>query len=262
MRLARSLPGIVEALCLLALAGFLAYLLSMGNYWMYLNPRFEALSWASAVVLGGLGVYSLLRPPAGATWLRAGLYVLVIGLCLASEMGVSRMLGRTGVDVSGPDPGQDEEAALPSRAAKGGVEYVRINLGELYDIVGKDQKDKMARAYAVRGFVRRTPALDGAGEFVLYRVALYCCFADSTSVGMRVRVPAGEPLPENGSWVVAYGRLEPSPLGPDKAEEALGGAAFASVEPTHVLAAKLLEPGKAPGMGMMYEWRSEEPYAF
>lgn len=258
MKLPRKLPGLVEAACLLALAGFLAYLLMAGNYWMYLNPRFQALSWAAAAVLAVLGAYSLARPPAGSTWMRAGLYVLVIVMCLASEVGVRRMLDRQGLDQAA----QAEEAPLPSRVSKGGVEYVRINLGELFDIVGKEQRGKMGQDYAVRGFARRSPSLDAKGEFVLYRVALYCCYADSTAVGIRVRAPKGGALPENGAWVVAYGRLEPSPLEGTDAQDAFGGAAFASVEPTHALAARLLEPEKAPGTGMMYEWRSEEPYAF
>ncbi|GFK94631.1 hypothetical protein NNJEOMEG_02478 [Fundidesulfovibrio magnetotacticus] len=259
MNAPRRLPGYVEALCLLALAGFLGYLLTAGNYWMYLNPRFRAISWGCVAVLAGLGAYSLARPPAGATWPRAGLYVLVIALCLVSELGLDRWMRNAGVDATAQS-GQEE--ALPSRVRREGVEYVRINLGELYDIAARELQGKTGLPYAVRGFVRRSPEMDARGEFLLYRTALYCCFADATAVGFRVRPEKGAPLPEAGAWVVAYGRLARDKADAQAAEESLGGSAFSSVQPDWAFLARDLEPEQAPGMGMMYEWRSEEPYAF
>jgi len=259
MSIARRLPGLLEGLCMLAIAGFLAYLLLAGNYWLYLNPRFRAISWASAVAMAGLGGYSLFRPPAGATWPRALLYLLVVALCLVSETGLNEWLNRSGMDAQAP---AEDEQALPPRVTLGGVDYVRINLGELYDIAARELPGKMETPYAVRGFVRRSPAMDARGEFVLYRTALYCCFADSTAVGFRVRQAKGAPLPENGSWQVVYGRLERAQGLPVEAEESIGGSAFSSIQPDYALAAASLQAASAPGMGLMYEWRSEEPYAY
>lgn len=259
MRLAGRIPGLVEAACLVGLAGFLAYLLVAGNYWMYLNPKFRGLSWAAVAALGGLGVYSAARPPVGATWLRASLYLSVLGLCLMSELGLQRWFSVSGVDSQAVE---QEQAPLPSRVTVGGQEYIRLNLGELYDIAGKGPSPLLQGNYAVRGFVRRSPETDAKGEFVLYRLALYCCFADSTAVGFRVRPPKGAALPENGSWQVVYGALEASG-DPDSDKIAtIEGSAFASVNPDYRFMARRMESEKVPGTGMMYEWRSEEPYAY
>jgi uncharacterized repeat protein (TIGR03943 family) len=255
----RTLWGLVEAACLLGLAVFIVYLLLAGNYWMYLNPKFKGVSWAAALALGGLGVYSAFKPPAGATWFRALVYVFVLSLCLASELGVRKWLATSGMDTQAME---EANAPLPSRVTKSGVEYVRINLGELFDIAGKSLKDKMDLNYAVRGFVRRTPESDAKGEFILYRVALWCCFADTTAVGYRVHAPKGQELPDDGSWQVVYGRLEASKDPSADAVTSLGGSVFASVQSDYLIEARRIETDKAPGMGMMYEWRTAEPYAY
>lgn len=254
----RRVWGLVEAACLLGLAAFIVYLLVGGNYWMYLNPKFKGLSWAAAAALTGLGIYSLARPPAGATWMRACLYLFVLALCLVSELNVRRWLTTSGVDTQA----LEESAPLPSRVSRDRVEYVRINLGELFDIVGKSVQDKLALDYAVRGFVRRTPESDALGQFVLYRVALYCCYADTTAVGFRVRLPKGLNMPKDGSWQVVYGRLAPSKDPTADAVTSLGGSVFASVQADYLIQARSLSSEEIPGMGMMYEWRSQEPYAY
>ena len=250
----RRVPGMVEAACLVGLAGFIVYLVFVGNYWMYLNPKYKEESVAAAVILGGLGVYSFVRPPAGATWRRALVYVFVAILCLVSELGIQTW--------SASADAQEAEETQPSRVTKGQTEYVRINLGELYDICGKNQQDKLGWNFAVRGFARRSPDLDAKGEFILYRVALYCCFADTTAVGFRVRPPEGKELPEDGSWQVVYGRLEPSKDPSVNSVASLGGSVFASVEPDYRIDASIVESEKIPAMDMMYEWRSNEPYAY
>lgn len=257
----RSLPALVEALFVLGLAVFMVWLLEGGNYWMYLNPRFKGITWAAAFALAGLGVYGLAKPSARASWLRTGLYGLVLALCLLSEFGVRDGMERMGLDPQAVRQ-QEEEAQLEPRVKRGGAEYIRINLGELYDIVGTPKPDLIGFNYAVRGFVRRTPELDASGEFVLYRVALYCCYADSTAVGFRVRPPKGAAMPENGSWMVVYGVLEKMDKAAPEAEESLGGSAFSSVQEAFRIQAHQMERETAPGMGMMYEWRAQEPYAY
>jgi len=255
----RRIPAHVESLCLLGLAGFMVWLLTGGDYWMYLNPKFQAVTWGAAGALGLLGFYGLARPSARASWLRTGLYAFVLALCLVSELAVRGGAERMGIDSAAM---REAEAPLDSRVGKRGTEYIRINLGELYDIVGKPQRALMGLDYAVRGFVRRSPDMDAAGEFVLYRVALYCCYADSTAVGFRVRPPEGQAMPENGAWAVVYGSLEPLERARPEAEESLGGSAFSSVQEDYRIKARIIERETAPGMGMMYEWRAQEPYAY
>uniref|UniRef100_A0A7C4EM00 DUF1980 domain-containing protein n=1 Tax=Fundidesulfovibrio putealis TaxID=270496 RepID=A0A7C4EM00_9BACT len=258
----RVWAGRVEALCMLGLAGVLFWLLVGGEYWMYLNPRFRPISWAAAVALAGLGAFSLWRAPSGASWGRAGLFALVLALWLVGQFGLERGMARLGLDPQGLSQ-SDEAPALAPRVVKRGVEYVRINLGELFDIAENAKGAPAPGNWAVRGFVRRSPEMDARGEFVLYRLALYCCLADSTAVGFRVRMPQGEALPDNGSWAVVYGELAPArDTEPAATEQSLGGSAFASINDGYVISGKLLEKEKPEGMGMMYEWRSQEPYAY
>ncbi|WP_243439203.1 DUF1980 domain-containing protein [Fundidesulfovibrio soli] len=255
----RKLPATVESLCLLGLAGFMVWLLLGGDYWMYLNPRFRAFTWAAAGALALLGVYGLWRPSPRAAWLRAGLYVFTLALCVVSALAVREGTEKMGVEAQAM---REAQTPLEPRVKKRGVEYIRINLGELYDIVGKPRPELIGLDYAVRGFVRRAPELDAEGEFVLYRVALYCCYADSTAVGFRVRPAKGEKLPENGAWVVAYGKLDRMDRPRPETGETLGGSAFSSVQEEYRIAATLIETETPPGMGMMYEWHPEEPYAY
>lgn len=264
MKRNRTIAARVEAICLLGLAGFIVYLVIGGNYRLYLNPKFQWLSLASAVALAGLGVFSLLRPPAhGQTsWLRAGLFLLVLALCLVSELGIRTTLTRLGVEQQDGSGWQQSEEDVPPRVIVEGREYIRINLGELFDIATKRPPERIGLPYAVRGFAYRTQELDAAGQFLLYRTALYCCFADATAVAIRVQMPKGKALPSHGDWLVVMGALAPAQDITDKPDPTIPGSPFTSVQPEFGIRADRLEKQKAPGLGLMYEWRQEEPYAY
>ncbi len=271
MKPGNTLAARIEALCLLALAGFVVYLVLGGHYWLYLNPKFKWLSLAAATVLAGLGIFGLARPPVhGRTsWLRTGLFLLVLVLCLVSELGIGRTLGRLQTNASQTGGQTDdqtgqaaEEAVLPARVTVNGREYIRMNLGELFDIASQPTPEFTNKAFAVRGFVYRTKELDAAGQFLLFRTALYCCFADSTAVAFRVRPPKGKALPASGDWLVVMGTLAQTENITDAPDPTIPGAPFASVQPEFALQADTLEKQQPPGMGLMYEWRHEEPYAY
>ena len=250
----------LDALALLGFSAFIFNLVLGGDYWFYLNPRFKPLSLAAAVVLAGLGVFGLWRPLARWSWWRTLMFVLILGFAGISKSGVdiSQSAGSLGQD----NPSAPVEAALASRVKAGGKEYIRINAGELYDISGKHLQDKLGLNYAMRGFVRRLPELDGARQFILYRVALYCCFADTTAVGFKVQAPDGVDLPKNGDWVVVYGSLTglASPKG--KEEPVIPGAVFASISIFNLFQADKIEDDTPMKMPFMYEWHEQEPYAY
>ena len=254
----------LDGLAWLAMAGFLAWLVLAGNYWMYLNPRFKPLTLAAAAALAVFGGYAAWRPVSRPSLGRALGYAALCLLAVVSEGGtqfVSDKLDSDPFMVAPPLPAAPT-APVPSRLIAGGREYVPINTGELFDIAAKGHGAAFERPYAVRGFVHRSPELEAKGEFVLYRLAIWCCFADGTAVGFRVRPPAGTPLPEDKAWVVAYGRLTDAPAD-DRKEYALPGMAFSSVAPAAILEAAQLETAAvAPEDIYMFQWRQEEPYAF
>ena len=102
----------------------------------------------------------------------------------------------------------------PSRLVLDGREYVKINLGELF---AKAEAGQGEGDWVVRGFViRQADKLDPQGELGLFRVSLYCCFADATAVGLIV---AGLPVEafQSGQWIQVHGRLEPRVVSEDVA---------------------------------------------
>jgi uncharacterized repeat protein (TIGR03943 family) len=250
----------LDGLMLVGLSVFVFNLVLGKDYWFYLNPKFKPLSLTSAVVLAGLGAFGLWRPLARWSWWRTGLFALVLALAVVSQAGVDRDMG--GESLGQDNPSAPVETAPASRVKMGGKEYIRINAGELYDISGKHLQDKLGLNYAMRGFVRRLPELDKDQEFIIYRVALYCCFADTTAVGFKVKLPPGASLPKNAEWVVVYGQLTGLAGAGEKDEPAIPGAVFASISPYNLFQADRLEsepPLKTP---FMYEWHEEEPYAY
>lgn len=251
-RLPATLPGRLDGLLLLALAGFMAVLLTGQVYWHYLHPRFMPLTAATAAILAALGVFALVRPPRP-SGSRTLAFALMLALALVS-LPAADPFGSLG-----PSPGSADAAEPVPDAEKG---YLRLNTGELYDIAETGELGKYpGQGFALRGFVRRDPELDKLGLFGLYRVALFCCFADATAVGMAVRPPDGV-LPEDGSWLRAAGRLAPRPDGVTLPQPQVPGIFYASTLPGFVFEADLLTPVTPPPEPFMFEWRKEPPFAY
>lgn len=256
----------LDGLFLCAVAAWVFWVSAAGRFWFYLNPSFQAVTLGAAGITAALGLYCLWRPvlPFGA--LRTLLFAALTGLAIMSGVNQSipgYVMGapgqgldpsdRAGLADDGPAPGQ-------SRAVLAGREYVKINAGELYDIASNAEADKLGRDYVWRGFVRRSPELDARGECLVFRMALYCCFADATAVGFRVAYPPGQP-PEDKAWVQVRGRLRQAlPVSQDELD--IPGLALASIKPDYVFAADAVDPVDPPSSTFMYEWRQDEPYAF
>ncbi|MDQ7830734.1 MAG: DUF1980 domain-containing protein [Desulfovibrionaceae bacterium] len=250
----RNLLGRADALLLLGLALFMASLLSGEAYWHYLHPRFRPLTAATALVMAGLGLFSLFRPPRPSGG-RTLAFALMLGLALAS-LPATDPFGSRGEAWGVAEAEKAEE--VPDDEAG----YLRLNTGELYDLAENNELSRHpGPGFAVRGFVRRDPELDKRGLFGLYRVALFCCFADATAVGFVVRPPDGT-LPEDGTWVRVAGRLEPSPGDAPLPDIQVPGIFYASTLPGFVLAADKVVAVSAPREPFMFEWRASPPYAY
>jgi len=248
----RNLLGRTDGLLLLGLALFMAYLLSGDIYWHYLHPRFQPLTAATALVMAGLGFFALIRPPRPSGG-RTLAFALMLGLALAS-LPAADPFGSRG------DASRTADEAEPVPEDEAG--YLRINTGELYDLAENNELSRHpGPGFAVRGFVRRDPELDKRGFFGLYRVALFCCFADATAVGFAVRPPDGI-LPEDGAWVRVAGRLEPLPGDAPLPDIQVPGIFYASTLPGFVFAADKAVAVPAPREPFMFEWRDAPPYAY
>jgi len=260
----RRLASRTDGIAMLALAGFMGWLALAGNYWMYLNPKFKPVTLAAAVVLGVLGAYAAARPVARPNIGRSLCYLLLLAMAGLTEGGFQAISADIDSDpfsvpASLPAP---QTTPTPARLRQNGKDYVPINAGELYDIAAKGASSSYARPFALRGFVHRSPELDAQGQFVLYRLAVWCCFADGTAVGFRIRLPEGQTPPADKAWVVTYGHLSEIPADA-RQEIAVPGISFSSVAPATLLAADAVEPKElVPEQAYMFEWRPQEPYAF
>jgi len=248
------LCGLAEGLCLAGLAGSVFSLYTRNTLWYFINPKYQTLVLATAAAMAGLGLFAALAPPRPARLIRPLVFAMLLGLCQFG--GAEAMFSpKAGAGVlSEPETAVAE--APPSRAQWDGREFTRINVGELYDISSAKHPDKQAlsKSYLVQGFIMR-----GKHDPLIYRTALWCCFADATAVAFRLKADK-DVLPENGRWVQAYGHLEKAKAGkPPKADLDPG---FSSVNPDYVFVAERFEQTPQPTPPYMFEWHDKEPYAF
>jgi uncharacterized repeat protein (TIGR03943 family) len=264
-RVASFLAGRLDGLALTGLAAFLGWLVLAGDYWLYLNPKFKPVTATAAVILAGLGLFALWRPVARPSLGRGLCYLAVFAMIGLTEGGTQAISGLTDSDPFQACPLPPAAAtgpAAPERLTMGDTTYVPLNAGELYDIAAKGHGPAYDRPYVLRGFVHRSPELTAKGQFVIWRLAVWCCFADATAVGFRVTPPPGVPLPGDKSWLVVYGRLTDAPPG-QRQEYPLPGMPFSSINPAALLAAEHLVPATAaPEDTAMYQWRQQAPYAY
>jgi len=269
MPVRRVLAGLVarlDGLAMVGLAGFMGWLVLRGDYWLFLNPKFKPVTLTAAGLLLVLGGYAAWRPVSRPNLGRLLCYVVLgamVGLTEGGTQAFSQAAGSGDPFMVCPAPlPAPPRPAVPDHLTAGGQDFIPINTGELYDIAAKGHGKAWDTAYAMRGFVYRAPDLDAKGEFVLYRLAIWCCFADSTAVGFRVRPPEGTPLPEKGQWLVVLGRLADAPTD-ERREYALPGIPFSSISPVAVFAAVRLDTATpAPEEVNMFEWRQAPPYAY
>ncbi len=244
---------------LLALLGSLLLFFASGNlYQTLLNPRFSLLS---ATTGGGcilLGLV-LLRWPVRFELVRALSFVAIIALfALVTAYPVQPRQQGVTVGGQGVPAYPDAREEFAPREIMNGQEYVRINLGELFDIaeVGSDQQRQ--QPYLVRGVLM---AAEGHWQPVILRTAISCCLADAVSVGFDVISNQAE-LPDK-QWVNLYGVLVADDVANAEDEETdLPGVAFTTVHTSYSFKAEIIEPITPPEVPFMFEFRQQEPYAY
>jgi len=262
----------VEGAILLCLGGLMAALANSRLYWNFLNPRFSPLTLGAGVALCVCGLALILRPePGRGTISRLLRQAALLGfLCLAATAwdqaaSLAPPAGFSGPSgVSGTQTGQPVEAAPPlkpegPRVTKGGVEYLRLNLAELYIMLDKGRTDYPAR-FALRAHLTRPAAL--GGQALLSRIAVVCCLADSLDLGFLARGLDGV---QDGQWVEVYGRLEPLDAAGKKAAKTAGAGRELSlrvVNPSQRIVAEHAEVIPAPDPPFLFEFREKEPFAW
>ncbi len=247
-----------EGALLLILGGMLLFFASGSLYQTLLNPRFSILS---AITGGGLMLLGLvlLCWPLGFELVRVLSFTAIILLFALvmiyplqhSQQGLT--VGAQGVPLY-PDA---QEQFLP-RETKNGQEYIRINLGELFDIAEVGSEQLRGQHYLVRGVLM---AAEGDSQPVILRTAISCCLADAVSVGFEVVTSQNE-LPDR-QWVNLYGVLvADDENSTEEDERSLPGVSFSAIHTVYRFKAEIIEPINPPEVPFMFEFRQQEPYAY
>jgi uncharacterized repeat protein (TIGR03943 family) len=250
----KKLGGFVEGFILFALGLAMSSLVESDNYWLYLNPKFKWLTLTTGMVLMLLGLISALRSR------RPNPSRMVVFLVFGTVAAVGYLLPNPTSPVFSSSL-TEPATQVESRLTLGGQEFIKINLGELYNISESAETNKIGEHYVTRGIVIRSPELDKEGQFVLFRVFMWCCFADAVAVGFRVSYDQPEQLPD-GQWVNVYGKLRLLPSERAEPNMPVQGITSKALNKGREIAAHKVEEIEPPAIPFMFDFRKSEPYAY
>lgn len=257
------LAALVNAGPLALCGGLLIFLAVSPDYWLLLNPKFRPLTWAAGagLLLAGAGLFA-----AGGGKANPVASVALTIFC------VGAFLDRTTLtefgEAAAPKPASPLEDDAQSRLRRGEVEYVKINLAEIFGLTDNDPAGVLKGPLAVRGLVKFGPKLDEAGLAALVRPVITCCLADAVALG--VALPKNATLKAGlaeGGWALFYGRLAPFSPPPALANATLGafqlrGIFTNSLHPRLKFEVEAIEAIPSPEMQFLYEARDREPFNF
>lgn len=262
--LGARVQDLLDGLCLLGLGALLVALSRSRLYWYFLNPKFSPLTLGTGVLLCLCGAVLLLRPEpsAASPWRQLRQAVLLGFLFLAAFAWEQAAwepapgaLTPAAVQEAAPEP----ETPEPLRVTRNGIEYVRLNLAELYIMLDKGRTDHPAH-FALRAQVKRTPELDRQDHTLLRRIAVVCCLADSLELGFLARGLDGF---DSGAWVEVFGRLEPlSDSALLKAAPQGEAPAITVNNPKFRIVVEAAQAITPPGFPYLFEFREQEPFAW
>ncbi len=244
--------AILEGAVLALLGGFMLHLVRSGNYWYFLNPRFEPLTVAAGVGLVVLGLALPFVPARELKPTRLVVFLLFIPLALWADFAAEEQYT--------VEPYGLEEAESPEpRIELDGREYVKMNTAELFMLLSSESPE-VPKLIALRGMVKRSPELDAQGRFALVRMAIVCCLADAVAPGFAVE---SNSLPEDGAWVRVLGSLKPAVLGRAEVDSVhVQGTVSTLINDKFVIIPRLSEPIKQPELPFIFEFKREEPFAY
>ena len=250
----KKLGGFVEGFILFALGLAMSGLVRSDHYWLYLNPKFKWLTLTTGIVLMLLGLMAVVRNR------RPNLSRIVIFLVFGSIAGAGYLMPNPTAPAFSSSLTESADK-VESRLTVGGQEFIKINLGELYNISELEEANEIGEHYVTRGVVKRSPELDEKGQFVLFRVFMWCCFADAVAVGFRVSYDHPNEL-QDGQWAKVYGKLRQLPSELPEPNVPVKGITSKALNKVYGFAAHKVEEIDPPTIPFMFEFRKSEPYAY
>jgi uncharacterized repeat protein (TIGR03943 family) len=251
----KALAAIWEGVLLTGFGGYLTNLALGQEYWRLMNPKFMWLTLITGLILVVLGLASLSNAwKRSAAWGRVILFTLLGALVLVFE--------------GAPVPGSEaaalvaEPPQVETRLEHGGSEYTKITTAEVYMVLHRKEAAKISGPLVLRGRVRRFPALDKSGQFVISRVNMICCSADAYEVGLVISSPKGAEL-KDGDWVRVFGKLSTLPQGSKLAVPGrISETYFSVVSDATYLQADAVESIDRPKVPYIFVTSFEEPFSY
>ena len=237
------------------IGAYAGLLVLYGNYWRFLNPKFKWLTGATAGMLIVVGMIATFKPNKQPSYFRIFMFLILLRILFLANPGISL------IQQTGSWPCIESPFIGEPRVTMNGLDYLRINLAELYVLCEKPEPQKMAGRYVVRGTVKRSEPLDRSGQFAIVRRAVFCCLADSVGIGFRVRYDRLDELAD-GQWVEVYGTLDN--LSQELPEPGLHitEMPITLLSDWHILAPARVVPIEEPEVPYIFEIREAEPYAY
>lgn len=149
-----------------------------------------------------------------------------------------------------------------SREQKNGIDYIKINTFELYELCDSKGHEFTGKPFVMRGIVYKPEHLISMGEFGLMRISMWCCAADSTAFGFRIPYDNLNSL-KKGSWVKVYGHLEKQ--SGNKSKNSDSKSNFAKYDEIHkkwYFKADYIETTDKPEKPFITYWSSKEPFYY
>jgi hypothetical protein len=252
----KKIGAVVEGLILQAIAVYVGILVLAGDYWRFLNPKFKWLTGATAVVLLVTGTVAIFNPHRRPNLARIVAFLFFLRIL---TMGMSGSISYIKGFSAGLD-GIDQPVEKP-RLIMNDREYIRINLGELYQLGERPASERTTMAYVVKGRAMKSQALDEAGQFVLMRVAVFCCLADALGMGIRVNYDSLNGIAD-GQWVEVFGSMKRLPHKLPQPGLHTPGLFLSVISDTYILVPDKIIPIQEPHIPFMFEFRKAEPYAY
>ena len=252
---------IVEGLILSVIGAYMGLLVLFGDYWRVMNPKYKWLTGATALMFLIVGISRIFARNGRPRVSRIIIFLFFIRILFRADVVL------TLVPHAASSYSADSAEKEVSRVTVAGIQYVRINLAELFTFCSNEPKesspslsDKTTAHYVTRGTVRRSPELDRLGQFALVRRTVFCCVADSVTMGFRVQCDHPERFTD-GQWVEVYGTLEP------KSQETartgiLNEDSLMALNDSQIFIPDKVTPIGKPEVTFIFEIRTEEPYAY
>jgi hypothetical protein len=253
----KKISGIHDGLLLLLAGAFMGWFVVSGEYWRLMHPKFQWLTAFAAFLLLLLGAVGL---GYGRRALKPTRSLIVFGM-----IGFGLIAGSastTFLSVKGLSPPDQE-----SRISLDGFDYIKINIGEIFFLLQGFSLDRnkepeaIKHRYVMRGVVKHHPDLERMGQFMLMRAVIWCCLADATGTGLRVRFDQPHTLKE-GHWVQVFGRFEKMTDKPPPVFLRFDKTLVTWIEQNHILVPDKIVRISSPELPYIFDRRTEEPFNY